>query len=170
MRLQKYLISALFLLLLSVSNVFAETSLKNTFGSWSIMCGEKNCAMTQLVTKDKAGKKVLLGVSINYAFNSEFGSLMVRLPANINQEAGLGIKIDGQKPIRVPISQCTLSACQSVIRIDDILLNELTQGKTALFAFASRSKKQLTLPVSLAKFSEAYAELKSQQTALSLLF
>ena len=27
-----------------------------TFGSWSVTCGQQNCAMTQLVTKDEAAE------------------------------------------------------------------------------------------------------------------
>ncbi len=155
------------LLLCVVNNAHALSDVKGEFGSWSVICGQQNCSMTQLVTKDKEAKQVLLGVSINYAFNSDLGTLVVRLPANISKESGLGIKIDKRKPIQVAISQCNLSACQSVIRIDDILLKEFTDGNIALFAFATRSKKQMTLPISLSSFEQAYNELKVHQQLMN---
>jgi invasion protein IalB len=136
-----------------------------TFGSWSVTCGQQNCAMTQLVTADEAAKQVMLGVSVNFAFKSKLGSMMVRLPANINMKGGLGIKVDDNSPIQLPISQCNAKACQSVVAIDQTLLDEFSEGTVAKFAYARQNQHQLILPISLTSFRQAYDYLVLQQAA-----
>ena len=139
----------------------AQTIKSETFGSWSVSCGPQNCVMTQLVAKDEAAKQVMLGVSINYAFASEYGVLMVRLPANINKKSGLGIKVDDHPAIQLPISQCTPAACQSIIKIDQKLLKEFSSGTVAKFAYATKGQ-QMILPISLSQFKQAYASLSAE--------
>lgn len=144
----------------------AQTVKSETFGSWSVSCGPQNCAMTQLVAKDEAAKQVMLGVSINYAFASELGALMVRLPANINKASGLGIKVDAHPAIQLPISQCTSAACQSMIKIDQKLLTEFSTGTVAKFAYAINTQ-QFILPISLTEFERAYHSLTNEQMRLN---
>lgn len=144
--------------------VFAFSLKTTQFQSWSLICGEKgNCSLSQLITKDKAATQILMGVNINYSVSNLFPVLMLRLPAKVNQASGVGIRIDNNKSIQVPITQCTEKACQSVIKIDDTLLNELKSGKAGMVAFALKSKKQLTLPISLEGFSEAFLALESKR-------
>lgn len=148
--------------------IFADAQQVNTqiFGSWSVSCGIQNCAMTQVVAKDEAATQVMLGVSINYAFDAKLGTLIVRVPGNINKAAGLGIKVDSNKPLQLPFSQCNTTTCQSIIKIDQTLLKEFSKGTVAKFAYATKKQQQFVLPISLEKFSEAYAELKVQQAKL----
>ena len=47
--------------------------------------------------------------------------------------------------------------------MDEILLQQMKNGKMAKIAFALQEKKQLTLPVSLQSFSEAYEALVSRK-------
>jgi invasion protein IalB len=147
---------------LFVGSTHAQTVKSETFGSWSVSCGPQNCAMTQLVAKDEAAKQVMLGVSINYAFASELGALMVRLPANINKASGLGIKVDAHPAIQLPISQCNSAACQSIIKIDQKLLSEFSTGTVAKFAYATQGQ-QMILPISLSQFKQAYDSLSTEQ-------
>ena len=47
-----------------------------------------------------------------------------------------------------------------MIKIDDVLLNEMKNG---MIAFALESKKQLTLPISLEGFEAGFKTLKSKR-------
>jgi invasion protein IalB len=144
--------------------VFAFSTKTTQFQSWSLICGDKgNCSLSQLIAKDKAATQVLMGVNINYSVSGRFPVLMLRFPAKINRSSGVGIKIDNNKSIQVPVSQCNDKACQSIIKIDDTLLNEMKNGKVAMIAFALKSKKQLTLPLSFQGFSQAFEALQSKQ-------
>jgi len=153
------LIFAVFTMLFVVSGgAYAQS--KQTFGSWSLLCGDQgNCSVSQLVAMDPEGKKVLLGANINFSMSNSFPVLMLRMPPNLNKTSGVGIKIDDNKAIQVALSQCTSVACQSVIKIDQTLFAELRDGKLAKVAFALEKNKQLTLPLSLEGFADAYEAL-----------
>jgi invasion protein IalB len=144
--------------------VFATSTETIQFQSWSLICGAQgNCSLSQLVAKDKAATQILMGVNINYSVSNLFPVLMLRLPSKIHKEGGVGIKIDNNKSIQVPITQCNSKACQSIIKIDEVLLNEMEHGKVGMVAFALKSKKQLTLPVSFQGFAEGFAALKAKR-------
>lgn len=152
------------LVLLLSFPVFSFATNTEQFQSWSLICGDQgNCSLSQLIVKDKAAKQILMGVNVNYSVSDLFPVLMLRLPAKINRASGVGIKIDDNKPIQVPITQCTDKACQSIIKIDDTLLNEMKNGKVGKIAFALQSQKQLTLPLSLQGFSAAFSALQSNK-------
>ena len=160
------LIFAAFTFLFFLSGV-AHAQSQQTFGSWSLLCGDQgNCSVSQLVAMDPEGKKVLLGANVNFSMSNSFPVLMLRMPPNLNKTSGVGIKIDDNKAIQVALSQCTAVACQSVIKVDKTLFAELRDGKLAKVAFALEKSKQLTLPLSLNGFAEAYtALLDSRKTS-----
>jgi len=162
---KKLLVVLAFLL----SPAFAFSTETTQFQSWSLICGEQgNCSLSQLVAKDKAATQILMGVNVNYSVSNLFPVLMLRLPAKIYKAGGVGIRIDNGKAIQVPVTQCNTKACQSIIKIDDTLLNELKNGKVGMIAFALQSKKQLTLPISLQGFKAGFDALKAKNTANSL--
>jgi invasion protein IalB len=153
------LVLTFFIFFFAVSGL-ARAQSKETFGSWSLLCGDQgNCSVSQLVAMDPEGKKVLLGANINFSMSNSFPVLMLRMPPNLNKTSGVGIKIDDNKAIQVALSQCTSVACQSVIKIDKTLFAEMRDGNLAKIAFALEKGKQLTLPLSLNGFADAYAAL-----------
>ena len=157
----KKILVVLSLLLLPIFGFSAETT---SFQSWSLLCGEHgNCSLSQLVAKDKAATQILMGVNVNYSVSNLFPVLMLRLPSKIYKEGGVGIRIDNGKAIQLPITQCNAKACQSIIKIDDILLKEMKKGKVGMIAFALKSKKQLTLPISLLGFEAGFIALKAKR-------
>ncbi|ABG42763.1 Invasion associated locus B [Paraglaciecola sp. T6c] len=158
-------IFAFFILGISISSAVQAQS-KQNFGSWSLLCGEHgNCSVSQLVAMDPEGTKVLLGANINFSMSNSFPVLMLRMPPNLNKSSGVGIKIDDNNAIQVALSQCTSVACQSVIKIDKTLFAEMRGGRVAKVAFALEKSKQLTLPLSLEGFADAYAALLATRKA-----
>ncbi len=59
-------------------------------------------------------------------------------------------------------SGCDEKACQSIIKIDSQLLEQLHNGETMLVAYQKSESQQVTLPVSLAGFDVAYAQLNQK--------
>ena len=151
------------LLALGLLSFAAKANETKDFAAWSLLCGDKgNCSLSQLVATDAEAKNILLGVNVNFSISSDFPVLILRMPPSIYQKSGVGIKIDDKDAIQLPISQCNHQACQAVIKMDEILLQQMKNGQMAKIAFALQEKKQLTLPVSLQSFSEAYAALVSR--------
>ncbi|APD94521.1 invasion protein [Alteromonas mediterranea] len=135
----------------------------NNFGSWSLLCNDSSvCTLSQVVAKDKKATKVLLGVNVDYSYSKSFPVLIIKLPQNTITKNGVGVKIDEFAPLQVPFSGCDEKACQSIIKIDSQLLEQMHNGETMLIAFQKSESQQVTLPVSLAGFDEAYAQLTSR--------
>ncbi|TKB02381.1 invasion associated locus B family protein [Alteromonas portus] len=153
--------------LLIISAIFAPFSswavTTSDFGSWSLLCNESSaCTLSQLVAKDKKATKVLLGVNVDYSHSKDFPVLILKLPKNTLTKNGVGVKIDNFAPLQLPFSGCDENTCQSIIKIDSELLEQMNNGKTMLVAFQKSESQQVTLPISLAGFDEAYVQLNSK--------
>ncbi|WP_416307810.1 invasion associated locus B family protein [Neptunicella sp. SCSIO 80796] len=154
--------TAILSLLLVSLQTLADTS--QDFGKWSLICGDAgNCSLSQIVSSDQSGSNIVLGATVNFAVSKDFPILMLRLPPSLFQQSGVGIKIDKNKPIQVPLSQCAPSACQSVIKMDKQLLDEMMTGENVQVAVAIQKNKQLTLPLSLEGFKKGFAALQQSQ-------
>ncbi|GFD67748.1 invasion associated locus B family protein [Alteromonas sp. KUL106] len=152
----KYLV-VVSLVLASFSSWAVTTS---DFGSWSLLCnGSSVCTLSQLVAKDKDATKVLLGVNVDYSYSQDFPVLKIKLPKGTLTKNGVGLKIDSFAPIQVPFSGCDEKSCQSVVKIDGELLEQMHRGQTMLIAFQKSENQQVTLPISLSGFDKAYAQL-----------
>lgn len=156
---------SIFIILYAVS-ALSHGQNKQIFGAWSLLCGEQgNCSVSQIVAIDPQGEKVLLGANVNFSISDNFPVLMLRMPPNLHKSSGVGIKIDDNEAIQVALSQCTSVACQSVIKIDAKLFAEMRSGKLAKVAFALEKSKQLTLPLSLDGFANAFQALLNTRKA-----
>ncbi|AXT39929.1 invasion associated locus B family protein [Alteromonas sp. BL110] len=155
----KYLV-LVSLILASFSSWAVTTS---NYESWSLLCNDSSvCTLSQLVAKDKKATKVLLGVNVDYSYSKNFPVLIIKLPKNTLTKNGVGVKIDDFAPLQVPFSGCDEKTCQSIIKIDSELLDQMNNGRTMLVAFQKSENQQVTLPISLAGFDEAYKQLTSR--------
>lgn len=151
--------------LLTSFNCFSGT-IEQQFGSWRLICGEKNnCSLTQVVSTDKSHKNIALGFNVNYSISTEFPVLMLRLPPNIRRSSGVGLKIGDFKPVQIKLSDCNKTACQSVIKMDKKLLSELSSSKFAFVAVALKDKIQFTIPVDLNGFNDGFKALNSAKAS-----
>ena len=150
-------------LIAPLATLLSATSLADTaqnFEKWSLICGEQgNCSLSQIVTTDPQGKNIILGVNVNYSLSKEFPVLMIRLPPSTHANGGVGLKIDMHNPVQIPISQCAPAACQTIVKIDEVLLEEMRSGTTMHVALEIKEGKQLTLPVSLNGFKQGFEAL-----------
>ena len=153
--------------LVLISSILASFSswavTTSDFGSWSLLCNDSSvCTLSQLVAKDKKATKVLLGVNVDYSYSKDFPVLIIKLPKNTLTKNGVGVKIDDFAPLQVPFSGCDEKTCQSIIKIDSELLDQMNNGSTMLVAYQKSESQQVTLPVSLAGFDVAYAQLNQK--------
>ena len=152
----KYLVAVSLVL----ASFFSWAVTTSDFGSWSLLCNDSSvCTLSQLVAKDKEAKKVLLGVNVEYSYSQDFPVLKIKLPKNTLTKNGVGVKIDDFASIQVPFSGCDEKSCQSIVKIDNELLKQMHNGQTMLIAFQKSENQQVTLPISLTGFEEAYAQL-----------
>lgn len=151
------------LLSLLPAQLLAQSISTRDFDSWSLLCGEHgNCSLSQMVSKDPAGKRIVLGVNVTFAISSEFPVLQLRFLPSAMEKAGFGIKVGDEKPFHLPFSQCTDAACQAVVKMDETLIDSMKNHSRMIVVYADETQQQKTLPVSLSGFSEGFTALSAQ--------
>jgi invasion protein IalB len=145
----------------------ADKTSGDVYGAWSIECQMRapptgrTCVATQVVATDPEGKKAVLGVTVNLGEGGSQGIIAIRMSAAAHRPAGAGIKIDDNAPFRSPIGQCDQKLCEVRAWLNEDVLSQMRAGKLLLFAFFVDEKSQVTFPVSLEGFDEAFQALQS---------
>jgi invasion protein IalB len=142
-----------------------EGTVKAQHGDWQIVCkppppGAKNeiCALVQSVT---AEDKNNIGLTVYFQkFSNGTRVLRVFAPLGILLPPGLGLKIDDKDVGHAPFLRCHSFACYAQVVVEDPLVEQLKNGKTAIFIIFQTEEAGIGIPISLAGFKEALAELK----------
>lgn len=142
-----------------------EGTVKAQHGDWQIVCkdpppGAKNevCALVQSVT---AEDKDNIGLTIYFQkFSNGTRVLRVFAPLGILLPPGLGLKIDDKDVGHAPFLRCHTFACYAQVVVEDPLIEQLKNGKTAIFIIFQAEEAGIGIPISLNGFKEALAELK----------
>ena len=142
-----------------------EGTVKAQHGDWQIVCkdpppGAKNevCALVQSVT---AEDKDNIGLTVYFQkFSNGTRVLRVFAPLGILLPPGLGLKIDDKDVGHAPFLRCHSFACYAQVVVEDPLVEQLKNGKTAIFIIFQAEEAGIGIPISLKGFKEALAELK----------
>lgn len=135
-------------------------------GAWSVDCNkaaetqETVCVASQRVATDPAGRKVVLGVMVQPVKDDPRPRITFRMSNKALKRAGIGIKIDDQPPARLKINTCDESVCEARGWLDAPLLAQMREGRLLRFAFFIDQRNQITYPVSLEGFDEAFKALQ----------
>jgi len=155
--------STLIVSLFFVTSVFAQSPI---FANWSLSCKNNNpCFISQKITLNLNDKvRVLGGASIFYT--TENLVIRLRFPPNAKQSHGVGIKVDKNNALHLPITACDDKVCEANIAIDKQLLAELKAGDLLSIAFFDKKLKQKTLPIFLSNFNEVFNQLTEKNRSL----
>jgi invasion protein IalB len=142
-----------------------EGTVKAQHGDWQIVCkdpppGAKNevCALVQSVTAEDRDN---IGLTVYFQkFSNGTRVLRVFAPLGILLPPGLGLKIDDKDVGHAPFLRCHTFACYAQVVVEDPLIEQLKQGKTAIFIIFQTEEAGIGIPISLAGFKDALAELK----------
>lgn len=142
-----------------------EGTVKAQHGDWQIVCkdpppGAKNevCALVQSVT---AEDKDNIGLTVYFQkFSNGTRVLRVFAPLGILLPPGLGLKIDDKDVGHAPFLRCHTFACYAQVVVEEPLIEQLKNGKTAIFIIFQAEEAGIGIPISLSGFKEALAELK----------
>ncbi len=145
--------------------VAQEGTVKGQYGDWQIVCkdpppGAKNevCALVQSVT---AEDKDNIGLTVYFQkFSNGTRVLRVFAPLGILLPPGLGLKIDDKDVGHAPFLRCHTFACYAQVVLEDPLVEQLKNGKTAIFIIFQTEEAGIGIPISLAGFKEALEHLK----------
>ena len=73
---------------------------------------------------------------------------------------GLGLKIDDKDVGHAPFVRCHNFACYAQVVVEPTLIEQLKNGKTAVFIIFQTEEAGIGIPISLAGFGDALAALQ----------
>lgn len=142
-----------------------EGTVKAQHGDWQVVCkdpppGAKNgvCALVQSVTAEDRNN---IGLTVYFQkFSNGTRVLRVFAPLGVLLPPGLGLKIDDKDVGHAPFLRCHNFACYAQVVVEDALIEQLKTGKTAIFIIFQTEEAGIGIPISLAGFGDALAELQ----------
>jgi invasion protein IalB len=140
-------------------------TVKGQHGDWQIVCkapppGAKNevCAIVQSVTAEDRNN---VGLTVYFQrFSDGRRVLRVFAPLGVLLPPGLGLKIDNKDVGHAPFVRCNSFACYAQVVVDDPLVEQLKNGKTAVFIIFQTEEAGIGIPISLAGFGQALNGLR----------
>lgn len=150
-------------LLLTISAASAQGVVKSTHGDWQIRCdtppGAKTeqCALFQSVT---AEDRPNTGMTIVIAKTADGKSRLMRMiaPLGVLLPSGIGLKIDDLEMGKVGYARCFPTSCVAEVMMDPVLIEKMSNGKSATFVIFDTPEEGIGIPVSLNGFKDAFAK------------
>ena len=151
----KYLILVLCTVLMPFSSNAED------FEAWTVKCPVgKPCVITQMVMK-KQGDAADVIAGVSYFDHSKQPILKIRISAKADPKKGIGLKIDEQKPLHLPITNCDKKLCEVNVVADKKLIEDLQSSQIMSVAYIVKSSQQQTaFPVILNGFQQAYRSIQ----------
>lgn len=142
----------------------AQGAVKSKYGDWEIRCetpvgaSAEQCALVQSVAaEDKAN--VNLVVIVLKTSDGKSRLLRVIAPLGVLLPNGLGLKIDQTDVGRAGFVKCLPTGCIAEVFMEDKLIDQLKNGKTATFIIHEMPDEGIGLPLALSGFKEGYGRL-----------
>jgi invasion protein IalB len=140
-------------------------TVKAQHGDWQVVCkapppGARNevCALVQSVTAEDRNN---VGLTVYFQiFSNGTRVLRVFAPLGVLLPPGLGLKIDDRDVGNAPFLRCQNFACYAQVVAEDKLVEQLKTGKMAVFIIFQTEEAGIGIPISLAGFAQALAELR----------
>jgi invasion protein IalB len=151
-------------LLTQAGVAYAQGAVRSVHQDWQIRCdaqpGAKNeqCALMQSVTaEDRAN----IGITVIVLKTADQKSRLMRViaPLGVLLPSGLGLKIDQADIGRAGFVRCLPNGCIAEVVMDDALLGQIRNGKTATFIIFQTPEEGIGFPMSLAGFGDGYDRL-----------
>jgi invasion protein IalB len=133
--------------------------------AWSSTCSSTGrglpleCALEQRAFVRESGQLVGV-VTIKVPGDTKKPVAMIQVPLGLFLPAGITVNIDGDMARNQSLQTCNANGCYAGFPVSDQLLKLMLNGEKLNVIFQYLDKKPVTLPMSLAGFSEAYARIK----------
>ncbi|MEH2511794.1 invasion protein IalB [Nitrobacteraceae bacterium AZCC 1564] len=142
----------------------AQGAVKSVHGDWQIRCdtpaGAQNeqCALIQSVVAEDRSNAGLTVIILKTA-DQKSKLMRVVAPLGVLLPSGLGLKLDDKDVGRAGFVRCLPNGCVAEVVMNDDLLNQLKNAKTATFIIFETPEEGIGFPLSLKGLSEGYDKL-----------
>jgi invasion protein IalB len=152
------------LALASATTASAQGAVRATNGDWQVRCetpaGAKaeQCAIVQSVAAEDRPAITLLVIVLKTA-DQKSRLLRVVAPLGVLLPSGLGLKIDDKDIGRAGFVRCLTTGCVAEVVMDDALIGQMRNGKSATFIVFQTPEEGIGIPVSLNGFTQGMESL-----------
>jgi invasion protein IalB len=147
------------------SSAMAQGAVKGKFGDWDMRCetppgaSREQCALIQSIAAEDRPNVSLVVIVLKTA-DGKSRLLRVVAPLGVLLPAGLGLKVDQTDVGRTNFVRCMPSGCVAEVVMDDKLIDQLGNGKTATFIIFNTPEEGIGIPLALSGFRDGYTKLQ----------
>jgi invasion protein IalB len=148
----------------STDSVRAQGAVRSVHGDWQIRCdtppGAQNeqCALIQSVVAEDRSNAGLTVIVLKTA-DQKSRLMRVVAPLGVLLPSGLGLKLDNQDVGRAGFVRCLPNGCVAEVVMDEKLIGQLKNAKTATFIIFETPEEGIGFPLSLNGLSEGFEKL-----------
>jgi invasion protein IalB len=142
----------------------AQGAVRSVHGDWQIRCDTppgaqtEQCALIQSVVAEDRSNAGLTVIVLKTA-DQKNKLMRVVAPLGVLLPSGLGLKLDNVDVGRAGFVRCLPNGCVAEVVMDDKLLNQLRNAKTATFIIFETPEEGIGFPLSLNGLGEGYDKL-----------
>ena len=142
----------------------AQGAVRSTHGDWQIRCDTppgaqaEQCALIQSVVAEDRSNAGLTVIVLKTA-DQKSRLMRVVAPLGVLLPSGLGLKLDNQDVGRAGFVRCLPNGCVAEVVLEDKLLGQLKNAKTATFIIFETPEEGIGFPLSLNGLSEGFDKL-----------
>jgi len=142
----------------------AQGAVRSVHGDWQIRCDTppgaqaEQCALIQSVVAEDRSNAGLTVIVLKTA-DQKSRLMRVVAPLGVLLPSGLGLKLDNQDVGRAGFVRCLPNGCVAEVVMDDKLLGQLKNAKTATFIIFETPEEGIGFPLSLNGLSDGFDKL-----------
>ena len=142
----------------------AQGAVRSVHGDWQIRCDtppgaqSEQCALIQSVVAEDRSNAGLTVIVLKTA-DQKSRLMRVVAPLGVLLPSGLGLKLDNQDVGRAGFVRCLPNGCVAEVVMDDKLIGQLKNAKTATFIIFETPEEGIGFPLSLNGLSEGFDKL-----------
>ncbi|MFI5013302.1 MAG: invasion associated locus B family protein [Hyphomicrobiales bacterium] len=121
--------------------------------------GALECAVEQTAFLSKTGQLVA-AVTIRVPPDTRQPTMAIQVPVGLFLPGGVSLQIDDGKPLTLALQTCDLKGCYAGMMVTPEMLAALRAGKKLAITFQSLSKENITIPMQLTNFAQAYQKIQ----------
>ncbi len=143
----------------------AQGVVKQKFSDWEMRCetppgaAKEACAMVQSVAAEDRPNINLVVIAFRTA-DGKNRLMRIIAPLGVLLPKGIGLRIDTADVGTTAFVRCMPTGCVAEVVMDDKLIDQLKNGKSATFIVFQTPEEGIGIPLTLAGFKDGFDQLK----------
>lgn len=132
--------------------------------AWSSNCSSAErqarpeCAIAQRVVTTSG--QLVGSVTLRMPADSKEPVVMIQIPLGLFLPAGVTLDVDATDPQTFPLQTCNANGCYAGFPLSPGMLERMFKGEKLNVTFQYLDRKNVTLPMSLVGFTEAFGRIR----------